>query len=647
VKKRVLIMMKRSVGKYTVVEKIASGGMGDIFKAKHPTLNREIILKRLALGSGRNITERFKREAKLMMDFHNDRIVQVYDHFKEGQFYYIAMEYVNGITLSRLIAKKRYLPGEIARLILYEICQALKYAHDNGVIHRDIKPDNVLISHEGAVKLTDFGIATSKDSTDQCLTREMTLGTPAYMSPEQITDCSSVDKRADIYSLGVVLYEMVTGKSPFPGSITPETINAIQKGKYIKARKINPRISPVLLKIIKKTMHHNIKRRYRDLDDIIKLLEKRFKMQRYGKTSREILRTYIDEDKIIDKKNKISSKTGHTKATGRIKQAAASLLFLGGIGGSLLGYLYVTGYYHEWYQSDRYGAFQVEVHFKENRPELRPRYINAQLLKKVRNKFIPAENVKLGFHCDDVQVGGPLVYKTQRAYVNTAQYRLLLDVDNVLYINDLDILSRDIQKEKRGDDGVDIVVFTHNPAGEIPVTFHYSIYDAHTGLDMTDEADIYIYFRRQWVRWKDFSDIRDSAAFLTSGKTFYIKIQKNKYYKKILSVTVEPHQSCVFINADIVPYPGTLIVKSAGESMVIKINNSTSYIQGGNRSVAKTLKPLSGKYQRIILAPGTYILSVDGDGVKETRSVDIESGKYTRVIVGRDKQEKSINFTIL
>ena len=196
------------VGKYNIVELIAKGGMGALYKAKHPTLKRFVILKQLTLRGGSGFILRFKREASLMIDFRNERIVQVYDHFREGSSYYIAMEYVEGKSLDKLIEERGFISNEAAVLIFTEICKGLKYAHDKGVIHRDIKPANILISNEGEVKLVDFGIATSKEGDDDGLTKAgMTLGTPAYMSPEQIADTRKVDKRADIYSMGVVFYE--------------------------------------------------------------------------------------------------------------------------------------------------------------------------------------------------------------------------------------------------------------------------------------------------------------------------------------------------------------------------------------------------------------------------------------------------------
>ena len=215
----------RKVGKYEVIGKVAQGGMGALYKARHPTLNRIVLLKRLDLRGVGGAVERFRREARLMMDFKNDHIVQVHDHFKEGSHYYIVEEYVDGISLDELIRRERYLSADAAVLILYEVAKALQYAHERGVIHRDIKPGNILISRQGDVKLADFGIATSREEPDQGLTRDGTmLGTIAYTAPEQIDDARSVDPRSDIYSLGVVLYEMLTGRTPYPGAFTGETI---------------------------------------------------------------------------------------------------------------------------------------------------------------------------------------------------------------------------------------------------------------------------------------------------------------------------------------------------------------------------------------------------------------------------------------
>jgi serine/threonine-protein kinase len=290
----------RKVGKYTIISKIAQGGMGAVYKAKHPTLKRFVLLKKLTLRGGPQFIERFRREARIMMDFKHDHIVQVYDHFKEGASYYIAEEFVEGMSLEQLIKRERYLSNEAAALIFYEVCKGLQHAHEKGVIHRDMKPGNILISNQGEVKLVDFGIATSLEHSEEGLTRDgMTLGTPSYIPPEQIDNAKTVDRRADIYSLGVVLYEMLTGKTPFPGSFTAETIALIHKGRYTPPKRVNPKVAPALAKIIAKSMRPNRRRRYQDLRQIIRRLERRIK-RRDPATVRRALRRVIQGREIGD-----------------------------------------------------------------------------------------------------------------------------------------------------------------------------------------------------------------------------------------------------------------------------------------------------------------------------------------------------------
>ncbi|MFW5843487.1 MAG: serine/threonine-protein kinase, partial [Spirochaetota bacterium] len=168
--------------------------MGAVYTAQHPTLDRTVIIKKLTLRGNADMRERFRREAQIMMDLRNDAIVDVYDHFREGSSYYIVLEYVDGVSLEELIHRERYLPSDVALLIVREACRALVYAHERGVIHRDIKPGNILISRSGEVKLVDFGIATIHGDDESNLTREgMTLGTPVYMAPEQFRNTRNVD----------------------------------------------------------------------------------------------------------------------------------------------------------------------------------------------------------------------------------------------------------------------------------------------------------------------------------------------------------------------------------------------------------------------------------------------------------------------
>ena len=251
-------MESETIGKYKNCTKIATGGMGAVYLATHPELKRKVVIKKLILKSGgAAIRERFKREARILSELSSPYVVRMFDYFTEGRANYIVLEFVDGMSLDKLIEKQVSLPPELALLIFLDACLGLKNAHSKDIVHRDIKPGNILISKRAEVKLADFGIASDEkdefeepkktaDSDKTVVSTKnsfitqagSTLGTPAYMSPEQLMDSSSVDVRADIYSMGVMLYEMVTGSKPYAGDMAPETISKIKKENIFRRRKL-------------------------------------------------------------------------------------------------------------------------------------------------------------------------------------------------------------------------------------------------------------------------------------------------------------------------------------------------------------------------------------------------------------------------
>lgn len=201
-----------------IIELLGQGGMGVVYKARQPQLDRFVALKLLPDEAGRDpaFAERFSREAKALARLNHPNIVGVYDFGQAGGHYYLMMEFVDGMTLRQLEQTKTLSPEE-ALTIAPRICDALQYAHDEGVVHRDIKPGNILVDKKGRVKIADFGLAKmlGQEGRDFSLTGEHAImGTPHYMAPEQMSSSKTVDNRADIYSLGVVIYEMLTGELP-------------------------------------------------------------------------------------------------------------------------------------------------------------------------------------------------------------------------------------------------------------------------------------------------------------------------------------------------------------------------------------------------------------------------------------------------
>ena len=209
----------RLLPQYRVESQIGQGGMGAVYRAYQPSLERSVAIKIMAprFAHDPSFAERFAREARTMARLNHQNIVNVYDYGQAGSLCYLVMEFVDGVNL-RWAMREGDMTAQQAVAIVPQVCEALQFAHDEGIVHRDIKPENILVDRKGRVKIADFGLAklvASDDPQQWTLTgSRQILGTANYMAPEQIERPTSVDHRADIYSLGVVLYELLTGELP-------------------------------------------------------------------------------------------------------------------------------------------------------------------------------------------------------------------------------------------------------------------------------------------------------------------------------------------------------------------------------------------------------------------------------------------------
>jgi tRNA A-37 threonylcarbamoyl transferase component Bud32 len=238
-----------------ILEIIGVGGMGAVYKARQSKLNRLVALKVLSddLTSDSAFSERFNREARVLALLNHPNIVSVFDFGKQGRFLFLLMEYVDGVNMRQAMQAGRFSPDEALKIIP-EICKALQFAHDKGILHRDIKPENILIDTKGHLKIADFGIAkfTGKQHENLTLTSEgAVLGSPLYMAPEQYKKPKDVDHRADIYSLGVVFYEMLTGELPV-GRFAPPS----------EQSDVDARVDDVVMRTLEKERN----RRYQSAD---------------------------------------------------------------------------------------------------------------------------------------------------------------------------------------------------------------------------------------------------------------------------------------------------------------------------------------------------------------------------------------------
>ena len=240
-------VLAKSVRGVELVEMIGHGGMGAVYKGRQCPLNRIVAVKVLPpSGADRaSVAARFEREAKVLARLCHPNIVAIYDYGLAEDLPYFTMEYVEGVTLRQMLKEKR-LDFQEATTLFLQICEGLEHAHERGVIHRDIKPENILVDRQGRVKVSDFGIARLIDGTETGgwqTSEDYRLGTPHYMAPEQLEDSRAIDHRADIYSSGVVLYEMLTGELPVGRFPLPSEIASLSRQfdrVILKALQKNP-----------------------------------------------------------------------------------------------------------------------------------------------------------------------------------------------------------------------------------------------------------------------------------------------------------------------------------------------------------------------------------------------------------------------
>ena len=242
--------------RYEIIDKVGSGGMADVYKALCHRLNRYVAIKILKpeYSTDASFVQKFRAEAQSVAGLSHPNIVSVYDVGEDDGLYYIVMELVEGITLKRFIEKRKKLDVKEAVGIAIQIAMGMEAAHTHHIIHRDIKPQNIIISREGKVKVADFGIA--KAATSNTISQNA-IGSVHYLSPEQARGGYS-DERSDIYSLGVTLYEMLSGQVPFAGDNSVSVALLHIQSEAVPVRELNPEVPLSVDKIIQKCMQKNL-----------------------------------------------------------------------------------------------------------------------------------------------------------------------------------------------------------------------------------------------------------------------------------------------------------------------------------------------------------------------------------------------------
>jgi len=308
--------LPKRIGHYDIEGVLGSGGMSTVYKGIQPSLNRSVAIKVLPIHMAEDdeLVDRFERESSIIASLNHPNIIQIYDRGTDEGQYYIVMEHVHGCGLDEMAVAK-ILPIHQIVNIARQIASGLEYAHSKGVVHRDIKPSNILVSSDsGIAKITDFGIAKLAEEklADRMLTREQAaIGTADYMSPEQRRDSSSIDKRTDIFSFGVLLYEMLTGRVPV--------------GRFRDPNELRDDTPPLLNQIVLRCLQEDQRDRYQSFTEVLAELNK---LTQHGVGYREALARMSDSVSHIKKKAKTALSHHVTSKTWqkRLKVAGVSVL---------------------------------------------------------------------------------------------------------------------------------------------------------------------------------------------------------------------------------------------------------------------------------------------------------------------------------
>ena len=255
--------------RYTLIEEVGQGGMAVVYRAQDETLKREVAIKILHqhLAGEPESKARLEREAQAVAKLRHENILEIFDYSGlSSQSSYIVTEFIDGQTLKQYLNGRPLGFSEVAALIAVEVCHALAHAHSLGVIHRDVKPENVMIRKDGLIKLMDFGIAQVLDFQRMTVTGQL-LGSPAYMAPE-IIEGKQLDFRTDVFSVGIMLYLLATGELPFSGRNPHEVLRRIAEGKFPDPRSVGRGVDQVLARIITRALAHRPDDRYPDVSPI-------------------------------------------------------------------------------------------------------------------------------------------------------------------------------------------------------------------------------------------------------------------------------------------------------------------------------------------------------------------------------------------
>ena len=521
------------IGKYKIQGQIAQGGMGAIYKSTHPELKKPVIIKKLMTRGSAMAKERFLKEAKILLEMQSPYIVRLFDYFTEAGGRFIVEEFVDGLSLDKLIKKQGSISPQVSMLVMQDSLYGLRFAHKKAVVHRDIKPGNILLSKRGEIKVTDFGIA-SDDSDDRTTKDGVVLGTPSYMPPEQFKNSSGVDQRADIYALGVMLYEMVTGQKPYTAETQEEMYEKARKGRFVDPRKFDKKIPPEICKLIKKMMAPKAKRRFKSVDPIIKIVKNYLKHYDAHAIRVELAKMVISPRQLKE--------AAYKKKRNVWKDFFVALVLCGAAAAGAW-YLWTEGWVHRTVLRSIYTPVNMTIKLPQTSApasHISARalfFTNGTEIKEVEGSarvFVEGAADKKGLTAER-PASKLKAYHIKPVFLKPGMYRAKVAVGSYVWWENFEVT-----KEEKS---IDI----NFSAGESrPIKLLVSARDGKNGMDLSDRAKCQILYNGRWVALEEVPREKFNSAAV-----WKFKVSLDGYEDELFSLLIDWYQDTVMIRAEL------------------------------------------------------------------------------------------------
>jgi len=643
-----------SIGKYKITGRLGKGGMSILYLAEHPSLGTTVVLKKLTLKGDSAHRERFRREATLMMKLRHEHVVGVYDHFKEGGSHYLVMEYVDGRPLSELMAREGALPEKEARWLAGRIALALAHIHSQGIVHRDLKPSNVLLGSDGTVKLGDFGIAFTPGGGDDITSEGTALGTPTFMAPEQLEDARGADKRSDMWSFGVCLFEMLTGMKfvtgPSPAAIREALPDAVKTMSY----RLPPKLPRRLHRLLRKTLRMKSDSRLKDGQAALRLLGKT------GKTGTppESLQTRLDKllfsmagaseptplveipseknESCNDSSGKFSSlqslflssrklprDTGGGRVEGNgLKKGSffrthpGMMVILVILFVSLSVLLVIPGGVNRVFRRNSYGIFRLELVFPQGVSE---HWLTAASASIYREEETLHELITpvLRISGDESSINSRLIV------LPVGAYRIRWSLGDRVSWYSFRIYS--LAENRRDGRAVMVLEETLEVPPAFPLKLSWSAADALGGGDIGEQTML------SWER------IDSPGEKLISGGVYRFQFEASGFLSSTFDIEVSPWRRNLNLHASLWPQPAVFTIRNDSERLIMPyLDGSGGYLDmSGSPRMQRIGRLKSGDIRVLFLLPGDYRLT-PGLGKSVFSSITLHSGEALTAVIESD-----------